>query len=78
MSFGPAPPLKHFSDEKYRAMLTTLREKVAPILANNLSPHLTEHGVAHSDSVTKLVERVRLRQCERFRHLQKVLGCRFS
>lgn len=38
--------------------MTTLREKVAPILANNLLPHFTDHSVTHSDSVTQLVDRV--------------------
>jgi hypothetical protein len=56
MSFGPAPPLKHFSLEKNRTMITMLRDKAAPILANNLLPHFTDHSVAHSDNVTKLVD----------------------
>lgn len=50
MSFGPAPPFKHLSDEKSRALLITLRAKTAPILANNILPHFTDHSVAHSDT----------------------------
>ncbi len=56
MSFGPAPPWKHLSNGHFRAMLTTLREHIAPILANNLLPHFTDHSVTHSDNVTKLID----------------------
>lgn len=56
MVFGPAPPFSHLSNDTFRALLTTLREKTAPILANNLLPHFTDHSVGHSDSVTKLVD----------------------
>ncbi len=56
MSFGPAPPFKYLSNEKCRALLTTLREKTAPILANNLLPHFPDHSVAHSDNVTELID----------------------
>jgi hypothetical protein len=55
MSYGSAPPFKHMSSEKYRALLTALREKVAPILANNLLPHFTDHSIAHSDNLVELV-----------------------
>ncbi len=56
MSIGPAPPFKHIQDEKYRALIIALRLKVAPILANNLLPHFTDHTVQHSDNVTQLVD----------------------
>jgi tetratricopeptide (TPR) repeat protein len=36
--------------------LTELRERVAPILANNLLPHFTDHTVAHSDSLAKYAD----------------------
>ena len=56
MSLGPAPSWKHLSNETYRALLTVLRDRVAPILANNLLPHFTDHSVAHSDNLTELVD----------------------
>ena len=56
MSLGPAPRWKHLSEEKARAMLTALRAGVAPILANNLLPHFTDHSIEHSDSVSELID----------------------
>lgn len=56
MSFDAAPPWKHLANDTFRAMLTVLRERTAPILANNLLPHFTDHSVAHSDSVARLVD----------------------
>src|SRR5687768_14420172 len=50
------PPFKHIADHAARARLTELRERVAPILTNNLLPHFTDHSVDHSDSLTKYVD----------------------
>ena len=56
MSFGEPPPFKHLRDKVRRASLVRLRSAVAPILANNLLPHFTDHSVAHSDRLTVLID----------------------
>lgn len=56
--FGPAPPLKHLTSEVDRSLIVRLRESVAPILANNILPHFTDHSVIHSDHVTQLVDKL--------------------
>jgi hypothetical protein len=56
MNLVPPPPWKHLADEGSRATLTVLRERTAPILANNLLPHFTDHSVDHSDSVTRIID----------------------
>jgi tetratricopeptide (TPR) repeat protein len=50
------PPFKHVTDLTVKARLVNLRESVAPILANNLLPHFTDHSVAHSDSLARYVD----------------------
>ena len=47
---------KHLKSQEKISLLTTLRSKVQPILANNLLPHFTDHSVEHSDRVTQLVD----------------------
>ncbi len=42
-------------DDSHAALLVRLRDAVVPILGNNLFPHFTDHSVAHSDSLVKLV-----------------------
>lgn len=54
--FGPAPPLALLTSEVEKAPIIQLREAVAPILANNILPHFTDHSVNHSDHVTQLVD----------------------
>ncbi len=51
-----APPFMHLNDPTVKARLVNLRESVAPILANNLLPHFTDHSVAHSDSLARYVD----------------------
>jgi hypothetical protein len=58
MRIGPPPAFSRFASDVYRARLVMLREKVAPILANNLLPHFTDHTVTHSDQVTELVDKL--------------------
>jgi hypothetical protein len=53
-----SPPFKHLQDSTNRSLLIVLREKVAPILANNLLHHFTDHSVAHSDSLTQFVDQL--------------------
>ena len=53
--FGPPPDLDHL-DHSGRRFVIHLRERVAPILANNLLPHFTDHSVQHSDHVTQLLD----------------------
>src|SRR5687768_14069827 len=48
----------HITDSAIEARLTELRERVAPILANNLLPHFTDHSVAHSDSLVRIVDQL--------------------
>lgn len=52
----PAPQFIHVTDPTVKARLVNLRESVAPILANNLLPHFTDHSVAHSDSLAVYVD----------------------
>ncbi|TWT55485.1 HD domain-containing protein [Allorhodopirellula solitaria] len=54
--YGDAPPFKHLKRESSRALLVSLRSKVAPILDNNCLPHFTDHSVLHSDGVSQLVD----------------------
>ncbi|MFO0816298.1 MAG: hypothetical protein U1A77_00065 [Pirellulales bacterium] len=56
MTLGPPPSFKHFRNDNNRALLSALRLKVAPILANNLLPHFTDHTVDHSDHVVAHVD----------------------
>ena len=58
MSFGPAPAFPLFSEEKYRSFMEAMRDKVAPILANNLLPHFTDHSVTHSDNVAQVIDKL--------------------
>ena len=51
-----SPAFVHIKDEGVRSRLINLRESVAPILANNLLPHFTDHSVAHSDSLARYVD----------------------
>src|SRR5260370_40588545 len=48
----------HIIDGVIEARLIELRERVTPILANNLLPHFTDHSVAHSDSLVKIVDQL--------------------
>lgn len=52
----PPPPFRHAQDHGIRSRLNQLRESVAPILANNLLPHFTDHSVTHSDSLARFVD----------------------
>ncbi len=58
MSLGPPPAFGRFADNKGRVLLTALRSAVAPILANNLLPHFTDHSVDHSDNLVSLVDQL--------------------
>lgn len=46
----------HLDGESSRSLLVNLRNKVAPILDNNIQPHFTDHSVLHSDGVSQLVD----------------------
>jgi hypothetical protein len=48
----------HITDGTIEARLIELRERVTPILANNLLPHFTDHSVAHSDSLVRIVDQL--------------------
>jgi hypothetical protein len=52
------PRFAHITDGAIEARLIELRERVTPILANNLLPHFTDHSVAHSDSLVKIVDQL--------------------
>jgi hypothetical protein len=54
--FGEPPPLRFLRGESAKSRIIRLRDAVAPILANNLLPHFTDHSIAHSDNVTELVD----------------------
>ena len=54
--YGDPPQLEHLASEADRALIIQLRTAVAPILANNLPHHFTDHSVIHSDRVTRLVD----------------------
>lgn len=56
--FSPPPPLKHLQDDAKKALLVVLRDKAAPILANNLLPHFTDHSVTHSDNLAQFVDQL--------------------
>ena len=56
MSLGPPPPFVHLADNNLRASLHRLRAACAPILANNLLPHFTDHTVDHADHVSQIVD----------------------
>lgn len=56
MSKKYSPALKHLGDQSNKAFLISLRDAVAPILANNLLPHFTDHSVTHSDQLTSIVD----------------------
>src|SRR6266849_2855433 len=51
-----SPPFAHVKDEGIRSRLINLRQSVAPILANNLLHHFTDHSVEHSDSLARYVD----------------------
>ena len=51
-----SPPFTHIKDEGVRSRLINLRQSVAPILANNLLHHFTDHSVEHSDSLARYVD----------------------
>ena len=54
MGSNPPSLFRHLEDH-HRALIESLRYAVAPILANNLLPHFTDHSVDHSDRLTTLV-----------------------
>ena len=56
MSLGTPPPFVHLGDDSLRASLRRLREACAPILANNLLPHFTDHSVDHADHVARVAD----------------------
>ena len=56
MSLGLPPPFVHLGDDTLRASLQCLRAACAPILANNLLPHFTDHSVEHADHVARIVD----------------------
>ena len=55
--FGSPPPLCHLAPQD-RTLILNLRHAVAPILANNVLPHFTDHSVLHSDRVTQLLDEI--------------------
>ena len=55
MRSNPSSLFRHLRDP-HRTLISSLREAVAPILANNLLPHFTDHSVDHSDRLTTLVD----------------------
>lgn len=54
MSLGSSPEFRFVGNESHRSLLVQLREAVAPVLANNLLPHFTDHSVTHSDNLVQL------------------------
>ncbi len=54
MTLADPPPFVGLEDSR-AASLVRLREAVAPILANNLLPHFTDHSVEHSDNLIRLL-----------------------
>ena len=56
MNLGPPPKFEHLKDPSLRDSLHRLRTACAPILANNLLPHFTDHSVEHSDNVASLID----------------------
>lgn len=54
MESAPTPTFDGL-DETHRALVVVLRTSVAPILANNLLPHFTDHSVGHSDRLLRLI-----------------------
>lgn len=48
----------HITTGTIEARLIELRERVTPILSNNLLPHFTDHSVAHSDSLVRIVDQL--------------------
>lgn len=57
LGIGPAPEFRHLdATDPLRARLVTLRTDVAPILANNVLHHFTDHSVSHSDSLINFVD----------------------
>ena len=50
------PRLRHLQSDHARSRLVQIRHAVAPILANNILHHFTDHSVSHSDSVCALVD----------------------
>ena len=55
----PATPPKFDDlDQSSAARLTSLRDAVTPILANNLLPHFTDHSVEHSDNLIGLIQKL--------------------
>jgi hypothetical protein len=53
---GQIPELGFLANESSRSMIIQLRQAVAPILANNVFHHFTDHSVSHSDSLCRLVD----------------------
>jgi len=58
MSTETTPEFRFLSDDGNRAFLISLRKSVAPILANNLLHHFTDHSVTHSDRLTSNVDQL--------------------
>lgn len=56
MSLGSPPPFANIRNDDLLASLRRLRLACAPILNNNLLPHLTDHTVDHADHVALLVD----------------------
>ncbi len=55
----PDEPLFRFlNDIARKSRLTSLREAVRPILANNLQTEFTDHTCDHSDEVARLVDKL--------------------
>lgn len=56
MNLSDLPKFKWLHNKKKKSKLIILRDKVAPILANNLLPHFTDHSVGHSDRMTGIID----------------------
>ncbi len=56
MTVSMSEPSFKFCGPDRAARLRTLRDKIAPILANRVHRHFTDHSVSHSDRVVQLVE----------------------
>lgn len=52
------PLFRFLTDDARRSRLSSLREAVRPILANNLQTEFTDHTCDHSDEVARLVGRL--------------------
>jgi|GEM_PF-1924058 len=50
------PKFKFLKKNNKKSKLIMLRDKVAPILANNLFPHFTDHSIEHSDRMIGIID----------------------